>query len=115
MGDFCQRQLGSTSEAQLPDLCPHGFQRRGADGWGKSAEQRGVPRVASPPRPKTVSEKVKLDVRILTFALSGLAVDDPGLRRVHLRVPACNFDPESGVIGAQIWPLPREAKMSACA
>src|SRR5262249_32276892 len=86
MGDFCQRQLSATSEAQLPDLCPHGFQRRGADGWGKSAEQRVVPRVASPPRPKTVSEKVKLDVRILTFALSVLAVDDPGLRRVHFEM-----------------------------
>jgi len=89
MGNVGQRQLGSMSEAQLPDLCPHGVQRRRADGWGKSAEQRVVPRVSNPPRPKTVSEKVKLDVRILAFALSVLAVDDPGLRRVHFEMALC--------------------------
>jgi hypothetical protein len=97
MGDFCQRQLGSTSEAQLPNLCPHGFQRRGADGWGKSAEQRVVPRVSSPPGPKTVSEKVKLDVRILTFALSVLAVNDPGLRRMHFEMALCQTHLKRGL------------------
>src|SRR5215470_4321784 len=38
---------------------------------------------------KTVSEKVKLDVRILAFALSVLAVDDPGLRRMHFEMALC--------------------------
>src|SRR5215475_5612598 len=85
MGNFDQRQLGSTSDIQLPDLRPHRLQCRGAHGWVKSAEQRIVPRLLNQPRPKAVSEKVKLDVRILTFALSVLAVDDLGFRRMHFQ------------------------------
>ena len=85
MGNFGQRQLGSTSDVQLPDLRPHRLQCRGAHGWIESAEQRIVLRLLNQPRPKAVSEKVKLDVRILTFALSVLAVDDLGVRRMHFQ------------------------------
>ena len=85
MSNVGQRQFGSTAEAKLPDLRPHGLERGGADGGTKAAEQRVVPRVLNQPGPKAVSEEVKLDVRILAFALSVPAVDDPGLRRMHFQ------------------------------
>ena len=89
MGNFYQRQLGSTTDAQLPDLRPHGLQRRGADGWAEAAEQRVVPRVSNLSGPKAVPEEVKLDVRIRASALSVFAVDDLGFRRMHLEVALC--------------------------
>src|SRR5262245_12667072 len=86
MGDFCQRQLGSTSEAQFPNLRSHGLQCRGADGWGEVAEQHAVPRSLYQSGPKAISEEVKLDVRILASTLCIPAVDDPGLRRMHFEM-----------------------------
>src|SRR6201993_3078702 len=89
MADFGQRQLGSTSDAQLPNLLPHRLQCRGAHGWVKSAEQSIVTRLLNQSRPKAVSEKVKLNIRILTFTLSVLAVDDLGFRRMHFQTALC--------------------------
>src|SRR5262245_26887245 len=89
MSDFCQRQIGSTSETQLPNLRTHGLQRRGADGWSEAAEHCIVPRPSNQPRPKAVPEEVKLDVRILASTLSVPAVDDSGLRRMHFEVALC--------------------------
>lgn len=43
IGDFGQRQLGATSDAQFPDLRPHGLQCRRADGRVEATEQRLVP------------------------------------------------------------------------
>ena len=37
------RQLGATSDAQFPDLRPHGLQCRRADGRVEATEQRLVP------------------------------------------------------------------------
>ena len=89
MGDIGQRQISSTAEAQLPDLGPHGFQRRGADGWNEAAEHDVVPRASNQPRPKAVTEEVKLDIRILASAACVPAVDDPGLRRMHFEMALC--------------------------
>src|SRR5262245_43112546 len=89
MGDFCQRQIGSTSKTQLPNLRTHGLQRRGADGWSEATEQYAVLRPSNQPSSKAVPEEVKLDVRILASTLSVPAVDDPGLRRMHFEVALC--------------------------
>ena len=61
------------------------FSAEGLTAGCEAAEQFLVPRAPDQPRPEAVSEEVKLDVRILPFALSVLAVDDLGFRRMHLQ------------------------------
>src|ERR1700675_1734366 len=77
------------TDAQVPDRCPHGFQRRRADCRVKAAEHRVVPHPLDPSRPKAISEKVKLDVRICFFAMRVLAVDDLGLRGMQIQMALC--------------------------
>src|SRR6476469_2601670 len=72
------------SEVQFPDRRPHGFCRR-ADRWVKSTEQSVVPGTPNYSRPKAVPEKVELDVRIRSFAIPVLAVDDLGFCRMQLQ------------------------------
>src|ERR1700740_951107 len=89
IGNFGQRQLCAMSDAHFPDLCSHGFQCRRADGRVEATEQRLVPCFLNQSWPKAVAEEIKLDVRILSFALSVLAVDDLGFRRMHFQTALC--------------------------
>src|SRR6516165_2166415 len=87
------------SEVQFPDRRPHSFQRRGADRWVKSTEQFVVPGPPDHSRPKTVSEKVELDVRIRSFAIPVLAVDDLGVCRMQLQAALCQAPLKFGLEG----------------
>src|ERR1700751_502739 len=73
------------SDAPFPALCSHGFKCRRAAGRVAATEQRLVPGFLNQSWPKAVAEEIKLDVRILSFALSVLAVDDLGFRRMHFQ------------------------------
>ena len=77
------------TEFKFPDRRPHRLHRRGADCGGIPAEQQVISGIVDQPRPKAVSEKVKLDVRILASAPDVPAVDDLGLRRVELKATLC--------------------------
>src|ERR1700730_15224280 len=68
---------------------PHGLQRRGADRGVKAPEQCVVSGASNQPGPKAVSEEVELNVRIRTFALPVLTVDELGFRRMHFQEGIC--------------------------
>src|SRR5215831_4579822 len=87
------------SEVQFPNRRPHGFQRRGADRGVKSTEQFIVPGTPDHSRPKTVSEKVELDIRIRSFAIAILAVDDLGFCRMQLQAALCQTRLKFGLDG----------------
>ena len=70
---------------QFPNRRPHGFHRRGANCGIKSAEERVIPETFYQTWPKAVAKKVKFEVRIRAFALFVFAVDDFGLRWMHLQ------------------------------
>src|SRR6266446_5246604 len=87
------------SEIQFPDRRPHGFQRCGADRWVKSTEQFVVTGPPDHSRPKAVSEKVELDVRIRSCAISVLAVDDLGFCRMQFQAALCQARLKFGLEG----------------
>src|SRR4029077_1927019 len=87
------------SEAQFTERPPHGVQRRRADRWVKSTEQFVVPGTPNYSRPKAVPEKVELDVRIRSFAIPVLAVDDLGFCRMKLQAALCQARLKFGLKG----------------
>jgi hypothetical protein len=56
-----------------------------ADRWSEPTEQFIVAGSFHQTGPEAVSEEVKFNVRILSLSLPVLAVDDLGLRRMHLK------------------------------
>ena len=86
------------SDVQVPDLFPHGLQRRGTDCGCVPAEQPSAPRTPNSSRTEAVSQKVKHDVRIRLSAPLVPAVDDLRLGGVQfqsaLRQPSLKLRPQ---------------------
>src|SRR5215831_3972089 len=94
------------SEVQFPNRRPHGFQRRGADRGVESTEQFIVPGTPDHSRSKTVSEKVESDVRIRSFAIPVLAVDDLGFCRMQFQAALCQARLKFGLEGLGLVLVP---------
>src|SRR5215472_5913466 len=62
LGDICQRYLCPTTDVQVPDLGPHGLQRRGTDRGGEAAKHSSALRSPHCPWPELISEEVELAV-----------------------------------------------------
>src|SRR5258707_3560131 len=87
------------SDVQVSDRRAHGFQRRGTARWVEAAEQCVFPGPPHPPRSKAISEKVELDVRIRSCAISVLAVDDLGFCRMQFQAALCQARLKFGLEG----------------
>src|SRR5262245_9329220 len=64
--------------------------------------------------PKQVSEKAKLDVRILSLSLPVLAVDDLGLRRMHLEAALRQSGKKLSLKGLRFLPAPTVNQSIVC-
>ena len=78
LGDVSQRQLRLTTEFQVPNRGPYGFNAGGLTAGLNPQNSLLALRVLHQAGPETIPEEVKLDVRVRSPSPVVLAVDDLG-------------------------------------
>ena len=126
MGYVLEPSMRLSSKIKLPDLPPHGFNGCRTDPGTEAREHFFALKIFHVRWPEAISEEVELRNRMLAFAPSILAVDDPGFVRMHFQLafsePGCKlclygygFSFCSAVYQSVICiPTPREVWVLSC-